>query len=75
MSKLDLAKEQIGYLKMWLGIAVAAGLSLIGWTASNFATLAMPFLLALGFIIVLIIAMSYKVHKAIQQKIKRLEKL
>jgi hypothetical protein len=35
MSKLDLAKEQIAYLEMWLGIAVAAGLSLIGWTASK----------------------------------------
>jgi hypothetical protein len=27
MSKLDLAKEQIAYLKLWLGIMVAVGMA------------------------------------------------
>nr|VFK69061.1 MAG: hypothetical protein BECKUNK1418G_GA0071005_13061 [Candidatus Kentron sp. UNK]VFK73794.1 MAG: hypothetical protein BECKUNK1418H_GA0071006_12951 [Candidatus Kentron sp. UNK] len=36
MSKLDLAKEKITYLKFWLGILVAVGITLMGWFLSNF---------------------------------------
>jgi hypothetical protein len=31
MSELDVAKEQIAYLKLWLGIMVVTDISLIGW--------------------------------------------
>jgi len=36
MSKLDIKKEQIAYLKLWLGIMVVTGISLIGWFFANF---------------------------------------
>ena len=36
MSKLDRAKEQIAYLKLWLGILIATIISLTGWLISNF---------------------------------------
>jgi hypothetical protein len=35
MSELDVAKEQITYLKFWLGILVVADISLFGWLMSN----------------------------------------
>jgi hypothetical protein len=36
MSELDGAKEEIAYLKLWLGIMIATGVSLIGWLLGNF---------------------------------------
>lgn len=35
MSKLDIVKETIAYLKFWLGIMVVSDISLIGWLLSN----------------------------------------
>jgi len=35
MSELDIAKEQIAYLKFWLGILVVTDISLFGWLLSN----------------------------------------
>jgi hypothetical protein len=35
MSELDVAKEQIAYLKFWLGILVVTDISLFGWLLSN----------------------------------------
>jgi hypothetical protein len=36
MSELDVAKEQIAYLKLWLGIMVVTDISLIGWFVGNY---------------------------------------
>lgn len=36
MSELDLAKEEIAYLKLWLGIIVVTDISLVGWFVSNY---------------------------------------
>jgi hypothetical protein len=35
VSELDVAKEQIAYLKFWLGILVVTDISLFGWLLSN----------------------------------------
>jgi hypothetical protein len=35
MSELDVAKENIAYLKVWLGILVVADISTFGWLISN----------------------------------------
>jgi len=35
MSELDVAKEQIAYLKFWLGAMVVTDISLFGWLISN----------------------------------------
>jgi len=34
MSELDRLKEQLVYLRLWLGVVVVAEISLIGWLAS-----------------------------------------
>ena len=35
MSELDVAKEKIAYLKVWLGILVITDISTFGWLISN----------------------------------------
>jgi hypothetical protein len=35
MSKLDVAKEKIAYLKLWLGIAVVTNISLFSWLLTS----------------------------------------
>lgn len=75
MSKADLAKEQIAYLKLWLGIFVAILVSLTGWLISNFQvthiSLVISSILALAFICYI----GYAIHKRIEQKISSLEEL
>jgi hypothetical protein len=36
MSELDMLKEKLAYLKLWLGILVVTNISLIGWLVSNY---------------------------------------
>ncbi len=38
MSELDRLKEQLVYLRLWLGIVVVAEISLVGWLASAVET-------------------------------------
>ena len=35
MSKIDIVKETIAYLKFWLGVMVVSDISLVGWLLSN----------------------------------------
>jgi len=35
MSKLDGLKEELAYLKLWLGIMILTGISLIGWLLTS----------------------------------------
>src|SRR6266851_2684661 len=44
MSELDVAKEKIAYLKVWLGILLVTDISTFGWLVSNVDT-ATPLLL------------------------------
>jgi phosphoglycerol transferase MdoB-like AlkP superfamily enzyme len=44
LSELDVAKEKIAYLKVWLGILVITDISTFGWLISNVDT-ATPLLL------------------------------
>ena len=46
MSELDVAKEQIAYLKVWLGILVVTDISVFGWLISNLGTATAPLLWA-----------------------------
>ena len=38
MSELDVAREKIAYLKVWLGILVVTDISTFGWLISNVGT-------------------------------------
>jgi uncharacterized membrane protein YccC len=75
MSKLDRAKEQIAYLKLWLGILVATVISLTGWLISNFQSGHWS-LLSAGILALLILGyVGYTIHQRIEEKITLLEEL
>ena len=38
MAKIDRLKEEIGWLKLVFGILVAVDVSLVGWSAQNYAS-------------------------------------
>jgi hypothetical protein len=50
MSKLDGLKEELAYLKLWLGIMIITGISLIGWLLTNFQSASWLLLLS-GFVV------------------------
>ena len=75
MSKLDVAKEQIAYLKLWLGILIVTDISLMGWLLGNFRSAEWP--LILGDILALIGVSwgCYSLHPRIESAIAKLEEL
>ena len=75
MSKLDVAKEQIAYLKLWLSIMIVTDISLMGWLLGNFKTAGWP--LILGDILALIAVSRgcYFLHTRIESAISKLEDL
>jgi hypothetical protein len=75
MSELDVAKEQIAYLKLWLGIVVVTDISLIGWFIGNYG-LASPSLLVTDLLAVAVVSAGIVVlHRRIERKIERLRGL
>ena len=75
MSKLDVAKEQIAYLKLWLGIVIVTDISLMGWLLGNFRSAEWP--LILGDILALMGVSwgCYSLHIRIESAIAKLEEL
>ena len=75
MSKLDVAKEHIAYLKLWLGIVIVTDISLMGWLLGNFRSAEWP--LILGDILALIGVSwgCYSLHTRIESAIAKLEEL
>jgi len=75
MSELDVAKEQIAYLKVWLGILVVTDISLVGWLASNIAT-AKALLLFTGILAVVVTTAGVVlIHRRIERRIESLRGL
>jgi uncharacterized membrane protein YcjF (UPF0283 family) len=71
MSKADRLKEEIGWLKITFGIAVALDASLVAWLAQNYAT-ANPVIVVAGLIAALIIAVivviiNHRAYKRIEE--------
>ncbi len=75
MSKIDRAKEQIAYLKLWLGILVATVVSLTGWLISNFQSVHWSLVLAAILALLIIGYGGYGIHRRIEEKIALLEEL
>lgn len=75
MSKLDGLKEELAYLKLWLGIMIVTGISLIGWLLTSIHS-ASWFLLLGGFIALLSIAIGCSaLHRQIEVKIREISEL
>ncbi|MFQ5745176.1 MAG: hypothetical protein ACE5HV_16580 [Acidobacteriota bacterium] len=75
MSELDVAKEQIAYLKFWLGVMVVTDISLFGWLLSN-ATSAISRLLVAGTLAAIAITAGIALlHRRIERQIQELRGL
>ena len=75
MGKIDKEKEEIGWIKFWIGVSVAAIMGLISWFVNNYEQ-ANEIMLILDILSVLIIAIFIVIlNKAGLRKIKDLEEL
>jgi hypothetical protein len=75
MSELDRLKEQLVYLRFWLGIMVVTEITLVGWLISTPAA-ANPTLWFIGaFGAVLLGVGIYLVHRQVQRRIDQIGKL
>jgi hypothetical protein len=70
MAALDRVKEELAYLKFWLGIVVVTAISLAGWLISSFDS-AKPLAigLATGELLLLTLVIMY-LHRRIEGEIK-----
>jgi nitrate reductase gamma subunit len=75
VSELDVAKEQIAYLKFWLGILVVTDISLFGWLLSNVGGANPTLILAGCFAVVAITVGIVLLHRRIERQIRSLREL
>lgn len=75
MSELDGLKEELAYLKLWLGIMIVTSISLVGWLLSNFGST--HWLLFVSGIVVLISlgVGSFALHRRIEDRIEEVRRL
>lgn len=75
MPELDGLKEEATYLKLWIGIMVVTGISLIGWLLRNFGT-ASWLLFGCGIFGLLAISFGcFSLHWRIESKIDAIRRL
>ncbi len=75
MSELDVAKEEIAYLKIWLGILVVTDISTFGWLISNVGE-AITLLLWAAVIAVAGLSVGvFLLHRLIKRQIHSLKEL
>ena len=75
MAKLDAVKEEISYLKLWLGVAVATGISILAWLLNNFRSANRLFIAGalIGFLAM--VSGGIALHRRINSKIDELRGL
>ncbi len=74
-SKLDVAREQIAYLKLWLGIVIVTDISLVGWLFGNFRSAEGPLIVGDILAFIGISWGCYALHTRIESAIAKLEDL
>jgi hypothetical protein len=75
VSELDRIKEQLAYLKFWLGIMVVTEISLVGWLIST-ATTADPALWSFAAVGVVLLGFGiFALHRQIERRIDLLGSL
>ena len=75
MSELDVAKEQITYLKFWLGVMVVTDISLFGWLVSNANSTSLRLLSGGCLAVVAITVGIVLLHRRIERQIQELRGL
>ena len=75
MSDLDVAKEEIAYLKVWLGILVVTDISTFGWLISNVGEAITLLLWAAVIAVVGLSVGVFLLHRLIKRQIQSLKEL
>lgn len=75
MSELDVAKEKIAYLKVWLGILVVTNISTFGWLISNVDAASASLLWAAVIAVVTLTIGILVLHRRIDRHIHSLKEL
>ena len=75
VSKLDRTKEQIAYLRFWLGVMVVTDISLVGWLVSSTGSALTHRVVGALAAVVVITASGFIVHRRVERLIDTLEEL
>jgi hypothetical protein len=74
MREVDALREELAYLRLWLGMLAVADISLVGWLAAALETatprllsVALAGMISLGAVIVLL-------HRRIERRIERIRR-
>lgn len=73
MSELDIAKEKIAYLKIWLGILLVTDISVFGWLVSSLGTATALLLWGAVIVVVVLTACISLLHRRIERHIRSLK--
>lgn len=75
MSELDRLKEQLVYLRFWLGIMVVTEITLVGWLISTPNT-ANPVLWSLAAVGVVVLGFGiFLLHRQVERRIEEVRRL
>ncbi len=75
MPQLEGLKEQLTYLRLWLGIIAVAEVSLFGWTAASLDD-ASPRLLSLAIIVIMALGLGILLlHRMIERRTEQIRRL
>ena len=75
MSKVDVAKERIAYMRLWMGLGLALIVSLIGWALANFVSANISQIAAAVLGILILCVSCYFLHGRIHKRIDELESM
>jgi hypothetical protein len=75
MSELDVVKEHIAYLKVWLGVFLVTDISIFGWLISSLGTATAPLLWGAVIASVALTAGILLLHRRIGRHIESLRGL
>lgn len=74
MSEIDGLREDLAYLKLWLGIMIVTAISLFGWLLGNFDS-ANKLLVISGFIVMAFLGSGcFALHRKIETKIEEVRR-
>lgn len=72
MRELDALKEELNYLRLWLGMLAVTEISLMGWTASTVDT-ASARLLSLAVAVIIVLGTGvYLLDRLIERRIEQM---
>jgi hypothetical protein len=74
MAKIDVEKEKINFLKLWLGVFIVSLISLFGWVATNYTDINLKLILGIIAIIWLMVSI-HLINKSILKRIENLKDL